>query len=568
MSTRHMRKLLGSTALPPPDESDDDDFVPLYAKKQGGTYAALELDSAPDPEVEENIIETEEPECLNVDKKKKRNNRKNKKGKSNTFDMDEIDKSVREVNALLGEPKPQQESQKKDKRLEEENMLFSVQQKNLDSNNEMVRIFGPEDDEDEIRRQRLRKMKYQKNIVTQNMYAFTKHGLSMSIKNSDKDVTYFVFDHNKEYRNLHQVFLETIKSAQTVGGMAQIDFLFNEMHVEALLEVADRYFMVEENSRANEVIEQAIAYMQFVAHPCFSLTGRRSRLEYKYLENRPFHVALLKFAHLLSNRACHRTALEVVKALLNLDPNDPLAVIFIIDTFAIRSREHKWLYDSVDYWNRNRDGEFMFNLQYSQAMCCYHLSKAKNRKVTPEEANDRLQKTLLRFPFVLIKLIESCNQAVPEEIRKCKFFNEFASLSTPQALKDLMNLYIKFTWARWREQPVLEWLTANATEVIHKLQNNIIDEKSTMADVQNRSRLFQKWPEEIIRHLCIIKPMSNLIVEGAVPEVPSYPLRTNPCPPSNTVNRYNYALQRQGNMEFLQGLLRTIRPTFDNDAQN
>lgn len=35
--------------------------------------------------------------------------------------------------------------------MDEETLLFSVQQKHLDSNNEMTRIFGPEDDEDEIR---------------------------------------------------------------------------------------------------------------------------------------------------------------------------------------------------------------------------------------------------------------------------------------------------------------------------------------------------------------------------------------------------------------------------------
>lgn len=107
---------------------------------------------------------------------------------------------------------------------------------------------------------------------------------------------------------------------------------------------------------------------------------RRCRLLYKFIENRSFHIALLKYMHLLTNRACHRTALEIAKVLLNLDPSDPLAVILVIDILALRSREHKWLHQVVEYWNWNRDGEFMFNLQYSQAMCCYHLSKGKNNE--------------------------------------------------------------------------------------------------------------------------------------------------------------------------------------------
>ncbi|CAK1544745.1 unnamed protein product [Leptosia nina] len=571
MSTRHMRKVLGSTALPPPDENSDDDFVPLYTKKHSlkGAYAALELDSTPESEpVEAQHQDDEQPECSNDERKKKRNNRKNKKTKpSNLLELDEIDKSIREVNALLGEPTHHTETVQN--KPDPEAILFSVQQKHLDSNNEMTRLFGPEDDEDDIRRQRQRNTKIQKNIVIPKAYAFNKLGLSMSIRGKKGDITYFAFDHSKEYRIMHQRYLDSLRVRSNADNMVlQLQDLINFMHIEGPLEYGDMLFQLEEYSVGNDILEQCIAYMQYVAHPCFSLTGRRTRLEYKYLENRPFHIALLKYAHLLTNRACHRTALEIAKALLNLDPSDPLAVIFIIDAFALRSREHKWLYDAVEYWNVKRDGQFMFNLQYSQAMCCLHLSKAKNKESTIEEANKRLRKTLLKFPYVLIQLLECCNQGVPAEIRKNHFFNEFASVSTPQPLKDLMHLYVKFTWARWKEPAVLDWLISNAKELITDLEKNVINQAATKIDVQNHSRLFQKWPEEIIRHLCVIKPLSNLIVEGAVPNVPVYTLNTNPCPPANTVNRYNYALQRQSDMDFVPALLRTIQPNYNEDEDN
>lgn len=92
------------------------------------------------------------------------------------------------------------------------------------------------------------------------------------------------------------------------------------------------------------------------------------------MENRPFHILLLKYLHLLTNRACHRTALELAKLLLNLDPTDPLAILFIIDTLALRAREHQWLIDAVDHWSKERNAGFLFNIQFSYAMAHYHVA--------------------------------------------------------------------------------------------------------------------------------------------------------------------------------------------------
>lgn len=105
------------------------------------------------------------------------------------------------------------------------------------------------------------------------------------------------------------------------------------------------------------------------------------RLEYKYMENRPFFIAVLKFAHMLSNKALHRTAVEIAKLLLNLDPSDPLAIIYVIDVFALRAREHHWLIDIVEHWKTERDAGYLFNMQYSNAMAHFHVAKKNKSKI-------------------------------------------------------------------------------------------------------------------------------------------------------------------------------------------
>lgn len=104
------------------------------------------------------------------------------------------------------------------------------------------------------------------------------------------------------------------------------------------------------------------------------------RLEYAIRENRVFHVAILKYLHILSNTACHRTALELAKLLMNLDPSDPLAMVFMIDTLALRAREHQWLVDVFEVWKTKKHAEYLFNLLYSTSMAKFHIAKKSNGK--------------------------------------------------------------------------------------------------------------------------------------------------------------------------------------------
>lgn len=59
---------------------------------------------------------------------------------------------------------------------------------------------------------------------------------------------------------------------------------------------------------------------------------------------------------------------------MNLDPSDPLAVVFIIDTLAIRAREHQWLVDTIEYLDKDREVGYLFNIKFSKALASFHVS--------------------------------------------------------------------------------------------------------------------------------------------------------------------------------------------------
>lgn len=99
------------------------------------------------------------------------------------------------------------------------------------------------------------------------------------------------------------------------------------------------------------------------------------RLEYAYVENRTFFMVILKYIYILTNKACHRTALELAKMLLNLEPSDPLAILMVIDILALRAREHSWLIQAVDYWKESRNAHRLFNIQYSYALAHFHVAQ-------------------------------------------------------------------------------------------------------------------------------------------------------------------------------------------------
>ncbi|XP_026317923.1 transcription factor 25 [Hyposmocoma kahamanoa] len=552
MSARHFRKVYGGNELPPPEGDSDEEFVPHYAKRTGSAFA-VEGFAISDGESEQDQYEQKDEsldeaaaypvEDLNKKKKKKKSKKADTRT-GNSFkdaveEMDEVEKCVLEVNAMLGTPEPA--AAPEDETLPLSVTTFSVQKKYLDPAKEIKRMFGPTPGENRRRRPTPEKLVLLKKAVLVHMedmpLNFKRLAISMSIHHRDNNVTYFTFDHSRQYQRMRKESLLTLEQRMQQVILTAQDAQRN-LHVEELIENADCLFMLEDYNAANTLVEQAVACFQYVAHPKFNLANPDTRLEYKFLENRAFHVALLKYLYLLSNKACHRTALEICKVMLQLDPLDPLAVLLIIDTLAIRAREYQWLIDATTVWSDARHVEYMFNFKYSNAMAHFHL--AYKNKEDLSVADGLLKDALSAFPMVFVKFVECGGSSITDAVKNHALFTTIAEKTTAHKVKDLITVYANLCWSWWREPPVLAWLIRNAKELTAEYDRNPelqahVNEMGTVGRA-----LFQTLPGKVLRHLQVIKPMASLLMDGTLPQLPSIENPTNPSPSVKCVDRYGY----------------------------
>lgn len=140
---------------------------------------------------------------------------------------------------------------------------------------------------------------------------------------------------------------------------------------------------------------------------------------------RAIFIALFKHLTFVGGRACYRTALELCKLLLSLEPDtDPLAVKLMIDFYAIRAKEHAWLVEFLTEWESAKNMSQLPNCAFSLAVAHYHTSADGDYDV----ADKMLQEALLMFPGVLLPLLEKC--AVQVDKRVCS--HTYFSLTGPQ----------------------------------------------------------------------------------------------------------------------------------------
>ncbi|KAJ8876569.1 hypothetical protein PR048_021014 [Dryococelus australis] len=129
----------------------------------------------------------------------------------------------------------------------------------------------------------------------------------------------------------------------------------------------------------------------------------------------------------VGQRGCHRTALELCKLLLSLDPEgDPMGVLLCVDLFALRSHSYQWLVDLNHLWESSRNLSQLPNHAFSLAMAHWRLGS--------NYADALLQNALLMFPSTLPLLLDKCSVQADDRIAKYRFFQSGYSDRYPAAL--------------------------------------------------------------------------------------------------------------------------------------
>lgn len=260
--------------------------------------------------------------------------------------------------------------------------------------------------------------------------AVSKTGISMCIDVSRENaniqtklnvVQWFKFEHNQTYRSLQQRFLAAVESMDSDN----IIKIINQQpyHVDSLIQLSELCKMSEDHAMASELIEHAILALESAFHPSFSLTTGNSRLDYRRQENRALFIVLFKHAQYLEGRACSRTALEIAKLILTFDADtDPLAMILIVDYYALRAKQYQWLVQLYEEWESTHNLSQLPNMAYSYALALFYL----HRENSVEVADEAIQYAILMFPGLVKPLLDALSVQVDSRASTHKYIGASA----------------------------------------------------------------------------------------------------------------------------------------------
>ncbi|XP_057291980.1 transcription factor 25-like isoform X2 [Hydractinia symbiolongicarpus] len=526
-------------------------------------------------EDEVEFADEENTSASNENKTKKRKNKKKKKKKKeldegeNTAkdeELDEIDRSVKEVNKMLGitttaSPSAASLSNDNTPIFKTKSILY-VDPRNLSTDNEMKRKFGAAVVKSERRRNpHERRHKRMTTLVTprQNWPPMTKLGLTMNPVKSDKSgssASVFTFEHQEAYRKIQFLFYDAVESLDHNNIMALLNA--HPYHIDSMLQLSEICKMNEDYQMAAELIERALYVFECSFHTLFNITQGICRLEYKRAENRPFFLALFRHIKYVGDKACYRTSLEFCKVLLGLDPSeDPLCVFFLIDYYALKAEEYAYFIQFTDEYELSRNVTLLPNFAFSYAMAKFYLGKL-------DEANRALRKALISFPSLLVELMDKCGISLDDTIKSHPYFDPTSYLRQASPLNQLISLYVGRCSSLWKPPEILDWLAENCKYIIDNMQK--YKEEIENATERRKSR-YKVSPRNVLRHIVISdikEAMRALPVEVRNQSIMTH----DPLPPSDSIVGYERPTRQHTSQErrnMLTLFLQSLMPSYNQE---
>lgn len=425
--------------------------------------------------------------------------------------------------------------------------LLTVQHKNLNPQYEMKRMFGSKvvaDQQNKRRNNRGAPRTLKSTYLVNPKDSWPpvgKSGIYMTLVQApeqsvggtskgivDKNVIYFAFEHSPSYRQIQQKFLNAVESMDSDNIIKIINQ--HPYHVDSLIQLSELCKMSEDHAMASELIEHALFALESSFHTMFSLTQGTCRLDYRRQENRALFVTLFKHSQYLESRACSRTALEVAKLVLTFDPvNDPLAIILLIDFYAIRAKQYEWLVQLYEEWEATNNLSQLPNMAYSYALALFHLKRT-------DEADRALQYALLMFPAVLRLLLDELGIQPDSRVIGHSYFASSTYDKAAVALQQLTSMYVCRSKLVWRDTEILPWLERNVNTVLDRVD----DKDDIVAEyTAKRNQRYMNPPRAILRHIVLSDfkekvPLAQFIKKETEPV-----LMYDPLPPLDSINIYS-----------------------------
>nr|CAG4651240.1 EOG090X0BCY [Simocephalus serrulatus]SVE94435.1 EOG090X0BCY [Simocephalus serrulatus] len=479
------------------------------------------------PELSEEEIEL--PVVQTGTKPKKRSKKKNKQTQQSANNIEDLDDEFLVTNTPVNGHGPTITKQVPSKN------VLTLEQKNLNPDNELKKIFGSRVVAS-AQKKKARGRAYVKSTwlmnAKDNWSQIKKTGLSMSLDHTKEGCFYFKYEHNKEYRQIQFDFWDAVSSLNPANIVAIVNM--HPYHIDSLIQLSDICRMSEDPQMATELIERALYILESAFHPSFNLASGNCRLEYKRQENRALFLALFKHLVYIGLRGCYRTALEFCKLLYTLDlDSDPLAVILMIDFYAIKSNEYSWFIDFFNTFETKKNLSQLPNMAFAIALAHFYHSKTDPSSLAL--ADEYLERALLMFPGVLIPLLDKCSIQANGRVIKHEYFSPKTPFSHSPSLNNLIQLYVGRSFHIWKDAELLPWLERNANSCLDQ-----VDRNPSIAQTyeEKRKKRYQGTPRNIYRHILLsdIKDATATLPQ----ELADAPVMSfDPLPPVESVSSYS-----------------------------
>ncbi|GAQ83343.1 hypothetical protein KFL_001440300 [Klebsormidium nitens] len=310
-------------------------------------------------------------------------------------------------------------------------------------------------------------------------------GILMESMGSKDGCQFFKYTFSRDYLRTQHEF-EALAATHDPNAIAHL-VAQHPYHIDGLLTLADVYKQMGEMQTVAELLERCLYAFECAWHPSFNISLGTCRVPFEEEPNRAFYQALFRHMQHLGRRGCHRTALEVCKLVLSLDPEgDPAGALFCVDYYALRSEQFDYLERLADELDAERSLRVLPNFAFSLAMARFRLEeRQKSSKGASTSGNDAhgaenggggvtslqlLEQALLLHPAMLQKLIEKT--PIKEDSEWAKLLNApvFAKATAGgPTLEHLIDIYLERSHLLWRPQEAQDWLKQAAKNAVASL---------------------------------------------------------------------------------------------------
>ncbi|KAJ2788236.1 hypothetical protein GGI15_000041 [Coemansia interrupta] len=581
--------------------NESDDSVEVKAPPKANMFDLLmgggEDQSESEEEQTENkavpAVKAEKP-SNEASKSKKSKNKKKNKGKAKQADKSEEDAlSMAEFEAQLEAVKAQDEQAAKSSRVgdrgkskgkcvatdfglsdeqQRNRALLMADTKHLDSQAEIRRLFGSaatKSSSDQRGRGRGRAMPgsgLRRMALAQPKATWppmrASPGVDMKQLGVDgqtdrhtsdiieKDKTggvWFALEHSVRFRTIQIEFLSAV-ATHNPDAIAAIVY-HHPYHVDALLQLSEILKQTGGDfGEAGELVERALYAFENGFAARFSPTNGMGRLDFRRVESRGLFLALFRHMQFMARRGCWRTAFEVNKVLLSLDPvQDPYGALLTLDFHALKSRQYDYICEFVDSWTWS--SVELPNLAYSRALAKFMLESQASKKGSNHEGRvsmDLLIDAILTFPTVIPSLMSKANIDIDPVVLTHPYFQDEHIPDTTELthMQLLVQLFVERHSALYRTPEVSRWLQEGLLLALERVV--LMDDRDEDAVVERRQAAKRRLctyvvPENISRHVLVadMEAMKAGLPED-VRSAESFAF--DPLPPRDNINVYEDVL--------------------------